>query len=153
MRVLIQRVRESTVTVDGETVGAIGAGLTVLVGVGPTDGEAEAALLARKTAELRIFEDANGKTNLAITEVGGAVLVISQFTLYADCRKGRRPSFIRAASPAHAEPLVDHYAALLRGYGLTVAEGQFGTHMVVSIVNDGPFTIWLDTDELNVGTG
>ncbi len=148
MRVLIQRVRASTVTVDGETVGAIGPGLTVLVGVGPEDGEAEATLLARKTAELRIFEDADGKTNLAITEVGGAALVISQFTLYADCRKGRRPSFIRAAPPALAEPLVARFADLLRTYGLTVAEGRFGTHMVVSLVNDGPFTIWLDSDEL-----
>jgi len=148
MRVLIQRVRESAVTVNGETVGAIGPGLTVLVGVGPDDGEAEAALLARKTAELRIFEDADGKTNLAITDVGGAVLVISQFTLYADCRKGRRPSFIRAAPPALAEPLVARFTDLLRTHGLTVAEGRFGTHMVVSIVNDGPFTIWLDTDEL-----
>ncbi len=147
MRVLIQRVRESSVTVKGETVGAIGPGLCVLVGVGPDDGEAEVALLARKTAELRIFEDADGKTNLSVADVGGAVLVVSQFTLYADTRKGRRPSFIRAAAPAQAEPLVARFAELLRGYGLTVAGGRFGAHMVVNIVNDGPFTVWLDTAE------
>lgn len=148
MRALIQRVRESSVTVAGETVGVIGVGLCVFVGVGPGDGEAEAVLLARKTAALRLFEDADGKTNLAVTDVGGAVLVVSQFTLYADVRRGRRPGFTRAAAPAHAEPLVARFMALLCGYGLTVAGGEFGAHMVVAIVNDGPFTIWLDTDEL-----
>ena len=148
MRALIQRVTAGAVRVEGEVVGAIEGGLVVLLGVGAGDTEDDAAFLAQKVAGLRIFGDADGKFNLSLIDSGGAALVVSQFTLYADARKGRRPSFIGAAPPEHAEALVEHFAAALRDLGVTVATGRFRSHMEVEIHNDGPVTIWLDTAEL-----
>jgi D-tyrosyl-tRNA(Tyr) deacylase len=145
MKALVQRVSEADVTVDGLRVGAIGKGLLVLLGVETGDGAAAADLLARKITALRIFEDDAGKMNLAVHEVGGAVLAISQFTLAADLRKGNRPSFIRAAPPEVAEPLYEQFCTRLRAAGLTVATGRFGAHMAVRLINDGPVTIWLDS--------
>ena len=151
MRALIQRVVRSDVRIEEEIVGAIAHGMTVLLGVGDTDTPEDASLIARKVATLRIFGDDDGKINRSITDVGGAILVISQFTLYADCRKGRRPSFVHAALPAVAEPLVLQVVTLLRAEGITVETGQFGAEMIVTIVNDGPLTIWLDSAELRSG--
>jgi D-tyrosyl-tRNA(Tyr) deacylase len=149
MRAVIQRVREGRVSVEGEMVGEIGPGLVILLGAGHGDGQGEADWLADKIANLRIFSDAEGKTNLSILDVGGEALVISQFTLYADCRKGRRPSFIYAAPPDVAAPLVDYFAGRLRQAGIgRVETGEFGAMMLVEIHNDGPFTIVLDTDQL-----
>jgi D-tyrosyl-tRNA(Tyr) deacylase len=145
MRALIQRVSEASVEVEGRIVGAIGAGLLVLVGVGHDDSEAEARFLAEKTAHLRIFGDDEGKFNRSLIDSGGAALVVSQFTLYADTRKGRRPSFIDAAAPELAAPLVDRYRECLRELGIAVAGGVFGAHMRVALVNDGPVTISLDS--------
>lgn len=146
MRAVIQRVSSASVQVEGAIVGAIGAGLLILLGVGQGDTEAEARLLAEKTAQLRIFADTEGRFNLALLDVGGAALVVSQFTLYADTRKGRRPSFTDAAHPSIAAPLVDVYAAALRDQGVPVATGSFGAMMQVHLVNDGPVTIILDSD-------
>ena len=146
MRAVIQRVSTAQVTVHGEVVGQIGRGLLVLLGV--TAAEAEAALLARKIAGLRVFEDDGGKMNLALADVGGAVLAVSQFTLYADVRKGRRPSFIAAARPEQAEPLYQRFCSLLRSEGVPVQQGVFQAEMQVSLINDGPVTIWMDTAEL-----
>jgi D-tyrosyl-tRNA(Tyr) deacylase len=146
MRLVLQRVSHGSVSVDGETVGAIGPGLVILVGVAPGDGEAEARWLATKTAGLRIFEDDQGKMNLSILDVGGAALVISQFTLYADARKGRRPSFTDAAPPEIAEPLVERFAAFLREEGVPVEMGLFGAYMHVEIHNDGPVTLVLERE-------
>jgi D-tyrosyl-tRNA(Tyr) deacylase len=149
MRAVIQRVREGRVSVAGETIGEIGSGLVILLGAGQEDGQAQADRLADKIANLRIFADAEGKTNLSILDVGGEALVISQFTLYADCRKGRRPSFVHAAPPDIAAPLVDYFAGRLQQAGIRRVEtGEFGAMMLVEIQNDGPFTIVLDTDEL-----
>jgi D-tyrosyl-tRNA(Tyr) deacylase len=148
MRSVVQRVSQASVAVDGQEVGAIGRGFLVLLGVTHDDGEAEAAALARKIAGLRIFEDAAGKFNLALSDVGGAVLVVSQFTLYGDARKGRRPSFTAAARPEQAEPLCDRFVELLRGENLPVQTGVFGAIMAVHLVNDGPVTLWLDTAEM-----
>lgn len=149
MRAVIQRVKSGRVSVEGRTVGQIGQGLVILLGAGPGDGQAEADRLADKIANLRIFADDQGKTNLSLLAVGGEALVVSQFTLYADCRKGRRPSFVHAAPPEVAEPLVDHFARRLREKGVPRVEmGEFGAVMLVEIANDGPFTIWLDTDTL-----
>jgi D-aminoacyl-tRNA deacylase len=135
--------------VAGQTVGEIGPGLVILLGVGHGDGRSEADRLADKIANLRIFADAEGKTNLSALDVGGEALVISQFTLYADCRKGRRPSFVQAAPPDIAEPLVDYFGDRLKQNGVgRVETGVFGALMLVEIHNDGPFTIILDTDEL-----
>ena len=145
MRALLQRSSGARVRVDGEVVGEIGAGLVVLLGVGPADDEAVAEALARRTAELRIFDDAEGRTNLSLLDVGGEVLVVSQFTLYADTRRGRRPGFTGAAAPELAERLYLRFAAALRELGIEVATGRFGAVMAVELVNDGPFTIWLDT--------
>jgi D-tyrosyl-tRNA(Tyr) deacylase len=147
MRVLLQRVTEAHVHVDGQTVGEIGLGWLVLLGVGHGDTPRRAEALADKVAGLRCFEDAQGKTNLSIGDVGGAVLVVSQFTLYADTTRGRRPGFTNAAPPDAANALVDSFAQSLRTRGLRVEQGRFGAHMQVSLVNDGPFTIWLDTDD------
>ena len=147
MRALIQRVTEASVTVGGESVGAIGRGFLVLLGVTHADGEGEAAALARKVAGLRVFEDAAGKLNLALGDVGGAVLAVSQFTLYADTRKGRRPSFSHAARPEQAAALYARFCDLLAAEGVPVARGVFQAHMAVALVNDGPVTIWLDTAE------
>jgi D-aminoacyl-tRNA deacylase len=148
MRVLVQRVSEASVTVNGERVAQITRGFLLLVGITPSDGETEAAYLARKIAGLRVFEDPAGKMNLGLLEVGGAALVVSQFTLYGDARKGRRPSFTAAARPEQAEPLYQHFCQLLRAEGLPVAQGVFQAHMQVALVNDGPVTLWLDTAEL-----
>lgn len=148
MRALLQRVLRSEVRVGDRVVGAIGPGITALIGVTETDTPDDAALIARKIATLRVFADDAGKINRSIAEIGGAVLAVSQFTLYADCRKGRRPSFVDAAPPAHAEPLVQHVIEGLRAHGIPVETGEFGAEMMVTIVNDGPLTIWLDTAEL-----
>jgi D-tyrosyl-tRNA(Tyr) deacylase len=145
---VLQRVAEARVVVAGETIGSVGHGLLVLLGVATADTEAEADLLAKKTAELRIFEDEAGKMNLSVKEKAGGVLVVSQFTLLADCRKGRRPSFIAAARPEQAIPLYERFCALLRAEGLPVATGRFGADMRVELVNDGPVTIVLDSEDL-----
>ena len=149
MRVVVQRCSRAEVRIDGLSVGQIDKGFMLLVGVTDTDTQAEADLLAKKIAQLRVFEDAAGKMNLALGDVGGAILSISQFTLYADCRKGNRPSFIRAARPETAEPLYDYFNDVLRKqYNLHVETGRFGADMKVDFINDGPVTILLDTDEL-----
>jgi D-aminoacyl-tRNA deacylase len=147
VRALLQRVTRAAVRVDGAIVGEIGDGLVILLGVGPTDGDGVADELARKAAELRIFRDEDGRTNRSLLEVGGAALVVSQFTLYADTRRGRRPGFTRAASPELAERLYERFGATLRSLGVDVATGRFGAEMTVELVNDGPFTIWLDSAE------
>lgn len=146
MRVVLQRVQAGSVRVDGAEVGAVGRGFVVLVGITHTDGEAEVLLLARKTAHLRVFDDEQGKMNRSVLEVGGGVLVVSQFTLYADTRRGRRPGFTDAALPQHARPLVDRYAQALRDEGVArVGTGVFGAMMQVEIHNDGPVTVLLDS--------
>jgi D-tyrosyl-tRNA(Tyr) deacylase len=145
VRALLQRTSGARVRVDGEVVGEIGAGLAILLGVGPDDDEAVADALARRAAELRIFDDAAGKTNLSLLDVGGEALVVSQFTLYADTRRGRRPGFTGAAAPEVAERLYRRFAEALRALGVGVATGRFGALMAVELVNDGPFTIWLDS--------
>lgn len=151
MRALLQRVSEASVSVDGQVVGSCGPGLLVLLGVGPTDDEACAERLWHKILRLRIFADASGKTNLSLAQVGGEALVVSQFTLFADCRRGNRPSFTGAAPAAVAERLYDHFCELAaRDLGPAhVGRGVFGAHMQVSLTNEGPFTIWLDTDTLH----
>jgi D-tyrosyl-tRNA(Tyr) deacylase len=149
MRAILQRVTRGAVLVDDRVVGAITRGLVILVGTTHGDTAAEAETLARKVAHLRIFEDEAGKMNLSALDVGGEALVISQFTLYADCRRGRRPSFTKAARPEVAEPLIQHLARTLQAEGIArVAGGVFGAHMLVEISNDGPVTINLDTDDL-----
>ena len=148
MRACIQRVSEARVTLDGEVTGQIGRGLVVLLGVGTDDGEAEMSWLAEKVVGLRIFEDNAGKMNRSLAEVGGAMLVVSQFTLYGDCRKGRRPSFISAAPPELAERLYEEFVAHVRLCGVEAATGRFREHMLVSLVNDGPVTLWIDTADI-----
>jgi len=147
MRVVAQRVSSASVDVGGETVGAIGKGLLLLVGVTHDDTEADAKWMADKIAGLRIFEDCDGKMNLSVLEVGGSVLSVSQFTLYGDCRKGRRPNFMEAARPELAEPLYETLNRMLREQGLTVETGRFGAMMEVRLVNDGPVTLVLDTKD------
>jgi D-aminoacyl-tRNA deacylase len=147
VRALLQRSSGASVAVDGEVVGAIESGLVVLLGVGPSDDDATADALARRIAELRIFRDADGRTNSSLIDVGGAVLLISQFTLFADTRRGRRPGFTDAAPPEQAERLYGRVAAALRNLGVVVETGRFGAEMAVTLTNDGPFTIWLDTDD------
>ncbi len=144
MRALVQRVSRAAVHVDGEVVGAVGPGLCVLVGVTHDDGEREAVRLAEKVWHLRIFEDDDGAMNRAVADTSGEVLVVSQFTLYGDTRKGRRPSWIDAARPEHAEPLVDRFADALRDLGATVDTGVFGADMQVELVNDGPVTLLVE---------
>jgi D-tyrosyl-tRNA(Tyr) deacylase len=144
VRVLVQRVRKGAVHVGGETVARIGPGVVLLVGVTHTDTPAEAEWLAKKVAHLRIFEDEAGKMNRSLKDVGGEALVVSQFTLYADPYEGRRPSFIHAAPPEHARPLIERFADALRAEGIPVQMGVFGAHMLVEIHNDGPVTIWLE---------
>lgn len=148
MRAVIQRVSSASVTVDGAIVGQIGRGFLVLLGVAVADTNADVIAMADKIAGLRVFEDPDGRMNLALADVGGAVLVVSQFTLLGDCRKGRRPSFIEAARPELANALYEAVVAELRGQGLTVATGRFQTHMDVALVNDGPVTLLLDTRKL-----
>ena len=149
MRAILQRVKHGRVTVDEKTVGEIGPGYVILVGATQDDGPAEAKKLAEKTANLRVFEDQQGKMNLSALDTGAEMLVISQFTLYADAKKGRRPSFTRAASPEVAEPLVTQFAGYLQQVGVKKVEtGIFGAMMLVHIENDGPVTIILDTAEL-----
>lgn len=144
MRALVQRVRSGRVSVLGQVLAEIGPGVVILLGVGPEDGEEQARYLVEKIANLRIFEDADGKMNLSLLDVRGEAIVVSQFTLFADTRKGRRPSFIGAAPPEIASPLVDRFAGLLEVQGVPTQTGQFGAHMLVEIANDGPVTIWLE---------
>ncbi len=145
MKAVIQRVSHASVVVDGELVGSIGAGLMVLVGAARGDSEKDVRWIARKMAEIRIFSDAQGKFNLGLSDVGGAILLVSQFTLLADTRKGRRPSFLEAAPPEEAVSLVNLCAGYLQERGVHVETGRFGAHMEVSLLNDGPVTILLDS--------
>ncbi len=142
---MLQRVTQAQVTVDGETVGQCGHGLLILLAVTHDDTEAQAAWLARKLASLRIFEDDDGRMNLSLIDRGGSALVVSQFTLYGDSRKGRRPSFVNSARPEHAEPLYERFCELLASQGPSVERGVFGATMAVSLVNDGPVTLIVDT--------
>lgn len=148
MRALIQCVSEARVDVEGETVGSIGRGLLIFLGVGAGDAEAQAERLWQKISRMRVFEDEAGKTNLALSDVAGEVLVVSQFTLYANCRRGNRPSFTDAASPDEANRLYEYFCSLARADVPRVEQGLFGAMMDVHLVNRGPFTIWLDTDDL-----
>ena len=144
MRIVLQRVNQGNVSVDGQVIADIGLGLIILLGVGPQDGGEQVDYLVNKIAHLRIFEDHQGKINRSILDVGGAAIVVSQFTLYADTRKGRRPSFTDAAPPEVASPLVDLFAEKLSALGVPTQTGQFGAHMQVEIHNDGPVTIWME---------
>jgi D-tyrosyl-tRNA(Tyr) deacylase len=144
MKTIIQRVQRGSVTVEGQRIAEIGRGLVILVGIGPADTEDNARALARKIAMLRIFEDEQGKMNRSVLDVQGKVIVVSQFTLYADTRKGNRPAFTDAAPPALAKPLCERFAQFLREQGLWVQEGEFGAHMIVEIINDGPVTIQIE---------
>lgn len=144
MRALIQRVKRASVVIDGDKVGSIGAGLLVLLGVRCGDDEAAAEWLAEKCVNLRIFEDGEGKMNRSLLDVGGGVLVVSQFTLYGDARKGRRPSFIDAARPEESEPLYEFFVERIREYGIETATGVFGAEMAVELVNDGPVTLLVE---------
>jgi D-tyrosyl-tRNA(Tyr) deacylase len=146
VRVLLQRVARAEVSVEGEISGSIGPGLLALVGVGPDDSAEVATSLAGKSCDLRIFRDDEGRTNRSLIDIGGAMLVVSQFTLYGDTRKGRRPSFIGAAPPELAAQLVEVFAAAVEARGVPVGRGRFGAEMTVELVNDGPMTIWLDSD-------
>ena len=148
MKFVIQRVRYASVTVEGNIFGKIGKGFMVLIGVSDTDNEAIADKMVQKLINLRIFEDENGKTNLALKEVNGELLLISQFTLYADCRKGNRPSFVKAGSPDKANTLYQYIISKCREEIAVVQEGEFGADMKVELLNDGPFTIVLDSDEI-----
>lgn len=144
MRVVLQRVSHGRVTVNGNKLAEIGIGLVILLGVGPKDGEEQIDYLVKKIANLRIFEDDHGKINRSLLDIGGSAIVVSQFTLYADTRKGRRPSFTDAAPPEIAEPLVDRFAERLSALGVPTQTGDFGAHMLVEIANNGPVTIWLE---------
>jgi D-tyrosyl-tRNA(Tyr) deacylase len=144
MRVVLQRVNRGSVTVNGHTISEIGLGLVILLGVGPDDGNEQIDYLVNKIANLRIFEDDQGKINRSLLDVSGAAIVVSQFTLYADTRKGRRPSFTDAAPPEIASPLVDQFAEKLAALGVPTQTGVFGAHMQVEIHNDGPVTIWME---------
>ena len=148
MRAVIQRVSRARVTVEGRVTGEIGAGLVILLGVGREDTVEAASYLAEKTANLRIFNDAEGKMNLSLIDVGGAALVVSQFTLYGDARGQRRPGFARAAPPEEANRLYEEFVRVLRGLKVTVETGVFQTHMEVELINDGPVTILLDSEKL-----
>ena len=144
MRAVLQRVQRGRVSVQGKTVAAIGQGYVILLGVAEDDGEAQAHWLANKCADLRLFEDAQGKMNLSLHDIQGEVLVVSQFTLYADARKGRRPSFTRAAPPELAAPLVDYFVEMIAARGIPAKKGSFGEHMLVELQNDGPVTLVLE---------
>ena len=144
MKALIQRVSHASVTVEGNRVSGIGDGLLILLGIGPDDNEEKARAMTKKIAALRIFTDPDDKMNLSVRDIGGEAIVVSQFTLYADCRKGNRPSFVGAAAPALASPLVDRFAELLREQGVPTQTGVFGAHMDVELLNSGPVTIFLE---------
>ena len=148
MRALLQRVSHASVTVDERIVGQIGQGYLILLGIGKEDGEAQVKTLVEKIVHLRVFEDEEGKMNRSLLDIGGEALVVSQFTLYADARKGRRPSFTNAAPSVLAEPLVERFRATLAAYNVTVEGGIFGAHMDVELLNYGPVTIWLDSEQL-----
>ena len=146
MRVLLQRVSQASVMIDGEMVGNIGRGVLLLVGITHSDTQKEADFLAEKCVNLRVFDDDDGVMNRSLLDVGGEVLAVSQFTLYGDARKGRRPSYVAAAPGAVSEPLYEYFVSKLREQGVTVATGRFGADMKVSLVNDGPVTLWLEKD-------
>lgn len=148
MRAVIQRVQHAGVAVDGKTIGKINKGFMILLGVSDDDTEKTADRMADKICKLRVFEDENGKTNLSLADVGGELLIISQFTLYADCKKGNRPSFIRAGGPEKANSLYEYFIDKCRGYIPVVEHGSFGAEMKVELLNDGPFTIILDSEEI-----
>ncbi len=148
MRALLQRVSHASVTVDKQVVGQIGTGLLILLGIGHGDSEAQIKTMTEKIVHLRIFEDGEGKMNRSLLDIGGQALVVSQFTLYADARKGRRPGYTDAAPPALAEPLVERFKDVIESFGVKVADGVFGTYMQVELLNDGPVTIWLDSEQL-----
>ena len=148
MRALLQRVSHASVVVDGVTVGAIDNGFLILLGIGQGDGEAQVKQLSDKIVHLRVFEDDEGKMNRSLVESGGQALVVSQFTLYADMHKGRRPSFIGAAAPTLAEPLVERFKEAITAYSIHVEGGIFGAHMHVELLNNGPVTLWLDSETL-----
>lgn len=144
MKAVLQRVRRARVEVEGQTISQIGGGLLILLGVGPEDTEQNAAALARKIANLRIFADLEGKMNLSVLDVAGAAIVVSQFTLFADTRKGNRPAFVSAGAPEHARLLCDRFAGLLAAQGVPTQTGEFGAHMQVELINDGPVTILME---------
>ncbi len=144
MRAIIQRVNSSQVIVEGKTLADIGKGMLILLGIGPEDDKSKSTAMAKKLAQLRIFEDDQGKMNLSLLDTGGAAIVVSQFTLFADTRKGNRPSFVGAAAPDKASPLVDHFVGELRKLGVPTQTGEFGAHMLVNLQNDGPVTIWME---------
>ena len=148
MRTVVQRVTHASVKVDGQTIGEIGKGFLILLGVAEEDDEAVADKMADKICRLRIFEDENGKTNLSLADVGGEILVVSQFTLYADCKKGNRPSFVKAGNPEKANRLYEYFMERCASHVQTVQHGQFGADMKVELLNDGPFTLMLDSREL-----
>ena len=148
MRAVLQRVKHAKVTIDGAVSGEIGAGFLILLGVAPEDTPEEALYLAKKCVGLRVFEDENDKMNLALADVGGKILAVSQFTLYADCRKGKRPNFTRAAKGDQARELYEYFVDCCRGLGVETQTGEFGADMKVELLNDGPVTIVLDTDKL-----
>ncbi len=148
MRAVLQRVSHASVTVDGKIVGQIERGFLILLGIGKGDGAAQMQQMVDKIVNLRVFEDDEGKMNRSLLAIGGSALVISQFTLYADIRKGRRPSFINAAPPTLAEPLVERFQAALAAYDVPVESGIFGAHMDIALLNYGPVTIWIDSDDL-----
>ena len=144
MRAIIQRVNTSQVIVEGKTIAEIGKGMLILLGIGPEDDEGKCATMAKKLAQLRIFEDEQGKMNLSLLDTGGAAIVVSQFTLFADTRKGNRPSFVGAAATEKASPLVDHFVSEMRKFNISIQCGEFGAHMLVNLQNDGPVTIWME---------
>jgi D-tyrosyl-tRNA(Tyr) deacylase len=148
MRAVLQRVSHASVTIEGKIVGQIERGFLILLGIGQSDGEAHVRQMVDKIVNLRVFEDDEGKMNRSLLDINGSALVVSQFTLYADVRKGRRPSFINAAPPSLAEPLVDLFKAALVAYDVHVESGVFGAHMDIALLNYGPVTIWLDSDDL-----
>ena len=150
MRAVLSRVKNASVTVDGQVIGKIGQGFLILLGITHEDTEAQAAKLADKLTGLRIFEDEDGKMNRGLETVNGEILVVSQFTLYGNCRKGRRPDFLAAARPEVAIPLYEKFVQLIRDKGIHVETGEFGAEMLVESVNDGPLTLIVDTDQLNV---
>ena len=148
MRAVVTRVASASVSIDGETVGKIGRGFLILLGVGPEDGEAQCRRLAEKALGLRVFSDEQGKMNLGLEQIGGEVLVVSQFTLYGNCRKGRRPSFVAAAPPELGNAMYERFLELCREMGFAPQHGRFGADMQVSLLNDGPVTILMDTQEM-----